>query len=63
MIVTSSSGRGMEAKDRGRQMVNAGTQCGKQVLTPTQIITKHPAVMRFQSLNKKLPAIYETLHI
>ncbi|XP_058610151.1 brain and acute leukemia cytoplasmic protein isoform X2 [Onychostoma macrolepis] len=30
------SGRGMEARscgDRGRQMVNAGTQCGKQVLT------------------------------
>ncbi|XP_043073544.1 brain and acute leukemia cytoplasmic protein isoform X2 [Puntigrus tetrazona] len=29
-------GRGMEARscgDRGRQMVNAGTQCGKQVLT------------------------------
>ncbi|XP_067217812.1 brain and acute leukemia cytoplasmic protein isoform X1 [Chanodichthys erythropterus] len=30
------SGRGMEARscgDRGRRMVNAGTQCGKQVLT------------------------------
>lgn len=36
MIDTFSTGRGTEARafgDRGRRMVNTGTQCGKQVLT------------------------------
>ncbi|XP_050993377.1 brain and acute leukemia cytoplasmic protein isoform X1 [Labeo rohita] len=33
------SGRGMEAKDRGRQMVNAGTQCGKQQISDSKQTT------------------------
>ncbi|XP_016121084.1 brain and acute leukemia cytoplasmic protein-like isoform X3 [Sinocyclocheilus grahami] len=36
------SGRGMEARscgDRGRQMVNAGTQCGKQQISDSKQTT------------------------